>query len=269
VTVHLETVGSEAVQQELTVDIVVGPCKVCDEEPGRVVGVMQILGQAEVVQNVLGNVPPLNESRLEVADDVVQGEMESVGHGFGKELHVCVKEGDGAEAHQQICRTARLVHRADQALQQGLQRRWLWGGEGIIEHLHEERADLLPQGHIELVGQAIQPRSLPTLAAHESTMQLLLHHNGSTGDRAAQRALRSRGLARGQSLVKAPQDGSTGLRGKARLVSEDASGTVPGEVVDGHGEGALGAPQGGQVSGIFWWGVARRPESGELRRLGL
>jgi hypothetical protein len=259
VTVHLETIGSKAVQQELPVHVVVGTCKVCDEEPSGVVGVMQVLSQAEVVQHVLGNVTPLDERRLEATDDVVQREMEPVSHGLGKELHICVKEGDGAKAHQQICGATRLVHGADQALQQGLQRRLLRGGEGLIEHLHEERADLLPHGHIELVRQTVQPRSFPSLAAHERTEQLLLYHKGRTRDRAAQRTLSSSGLARGQSLVKAPQHGSTGFGVQPILAPEDASSTVPGEIVDSHGEGAMGALQGGQVGGLFWRGVTGRP----------
>ena len=204
------------------------------------VGVMQVLSQAEVVQHVLSNVTPLDERRLEATDDLVQWEMEPVSHGLGKELHIWVKEGDGAKSHQQICGATRLVHGADQALQQGLQRRLLRGGKGLIEHLHEDRADLLPHGHIELVGPTIQPRSFPSLAAHERTEQLLLNHTGRTRDTAAQRSFSSSGLARGRSLVKAPQNGSTDRRVQPLLAPEDAGSTVPREIVDSHGELVIG-----------------------------
>ena len=71
-----------------------------------------------------------------------------------------------------------------------------------------------------------------------------------------------------QSLVKAPQNGSTRRRVQAILAPEDSCSAVPREVVDSHGEGALSAIQGGQVGGLFRRGITGRSQSNELRRRG-
>jgi hypothetical protein len=113
--IHPEPIRLQALQEVGAINIVIGACKVSDEQPCRVTTGMQKLSKAQVVQHILSDVPPLNKSRLEQADHVVKWQVQPVSHCLGQKLDIGIEQRDWPVARQMISHPTWFMHRADQA----------------------------------------------------------------------------------------------------------------------------------------------------------
>ena len=133
--------------------------------------------------DIVADISSPQERGLRDVHQVLQGPLESVGDDCHDQLGVAIEEGAGAISLEAVLGLSRLRSQTDNTTEERSKRGIGLGvRKGDVHDPQEDRDQLRPEGTVELVGEAVEPRSGPPARAANSCGQLLRRDEARTID---------------------------------------------------------------------------------------